>query len=177
MSEVKTKETLPFWLAVGIVSAASLPLVLYLGDYKIPVWAAFTTWATYFLFGAKPGVILSLILPCFAWGSLCSTLAIFTWMIGVNYNIVPDLAPYIGFLVFLCLVIYGMRWWKGFTTGTIAVFMGVSQTIAIFATNFYPAGPNILVNPWICFGWAVMTAVIGGIFGWVNVILTFPRKV
>ena len=52
MAEVKTKETIPFWLAVGITAIVFLPLTIFLGKYNIPLWVSFIVWAEFFNFGA-----------------------------------------------------------------------------------------------------------------------------
>lgn len=177
MSEQKTKETIPFWLAVAIVTIATLPTVLYPGHWKIPLWAAFALWAAYFALGAKPSVIFGLIVPCFFWGSFWTTLALWLWGIMAVNGVIPDVAPYITFLVFISILVWGMKLWKGFGQGALAVFLGVSMTIAIYVTGFFPGNGNYLADPWISHLWALLTATFGGFLGWINIIITFPRKV
>ncbi len=177
MSEEKTIETIPFWLAVALVTIATLPTILYPGQYRIPLWAAFTTWAAYFSLGAKPSVIFGLIVPNFFWGSFWTTMALWTWMLMVNNNVIPDVAPYITFFIFISILVWSMKFWKVWQQGALALFLGVSMTIAIFATGFFPATGNYVADPWISMLWAWLTATFGAFLGWINIIITFPRKV
>jgi len=58
------RDRVPMWLAVAITVALSLPFGLWLGDYALPLWAAFIVWAEYFVLGARPEA-LRLIIPAF----------------------------------------------------------------------------------------------------------------
>jgi len=74
--EKKTKETIPFWLAVVITALLPLPLGMFMGNWNVPLWCSFIVWAQYFVYGGNPGAFKKILGP-FAAGALFSTAGMF----------------------------------------------------------------------------------------------------
>jgi hypothetical protein len=175
MSEQKVRETIPLWLAVAITVVLSIPFGVYLGKYNFPLWAAFIVWAEYFALGAKPSA-LALIYPAFSYGAIVTGASMFVTVLLAK-AMDPNLALAISLFIFVAFIVYSMRWWKTLQVGSLPLFNGISMLLAIYFTGSYPAAGNALADPWIATAWTIVAGIFGGILGWFNVTITFPRKV
>jgi hypothetical protein len=186
MAEVKTKETIPFWLAVGITAIVFLPLTMFLGKFNIPLWVSFIVWAEFFNFGGtvkKAGKYILLAFP--AGAAICALGFIVSFSLSAG---IPGLAGpngsgmwgmWVGFGVAVCVLAYIMKFSKIFADGSLAYFNGMTMMIAVLFTNSYPQSANaaIQVNTIIACLWTILSGYFGLFLGWFNMAITFPKKV
>jgi hypothetical protein len=183
LTEVKTVERLPLFLAVALTVVISLPFGLYLGNFNLALWASFIAWAEYFALGAKPDA-LKLIWPLFPAGAL--TMAIFATftnysVINLGWGLIPSVALWI--FVWVGIAVFIMRYHPNFWKGSLAYFNGLSLYLAFYFSGLKPgagAGPltgNPFIDPWILWIWVSIAGIFGAFLGWLNIQLTFPKKV
>ena len=143
------RDRVPMWLAVAVTVAVSLPFGLWLGDYDLPLWAAFIVWAEYFVLGARPDA-LRLIIPAFFVGVLgalgITTANALLERVLVDTRLVAqgDVAAFLAFFVGFCIFLYVIRWvpLPLSTTATLPFFNGVSLMLGIYFTDaFLDAAP------------------------------------
>ena len=175
--EKQKKNTIPFFIAVVITALLPLPLGLYLGNWNIPLWAAFVVWAQYFVYGANPNAFKT-ILPCFAAGALFSTLGMaLNAAFGAFMH--PFLALCVGFGIAVAIMVYVMDYIPAFQQGSLAYFNGMAVMLAVYFTGSFPkfdwATP--IMVPIIAGLWSILIGWLGSVFGWFNVLITFPREV
>jgi len=171
------KNTIPFFIAVVITALLPLPLGMYLGNWNIPLWAAFVVWAEYFVYGSNPAAFKT-ILPCFAAGALFSTLGmVFTSALGTIMH--PFIALLIGFGVAVGIMVYVMDYVPAFQKGSLAYFNGMAVMLAVYFTGSFPhfewATP--VLASIIAGAWSIVVGWLGSVFGWFNVTITFPHEV
>lgn len=176
--EKKTKETIPFWLAVVITALLPLPLGMFMGNWNVPLWCSFIVWAQYFVYGANPGAFKKILGP-FAAGALFSTAGMFlSALLGQAMNN-PYLGLNIGFGLAIAVMVYSMRFVPLFQECSLAYFNGMAMMLGVYFTGSFPnaavAAP--LVAPLIAGAWAIACGWLGSVFGWFNVTITFPREV
>jgi hypothetical protein len=178
MSE-QIKYTIPFPLAVAITVAISLPFGMLLGNYNLPLWVSFIAWAEYFVFGAKPEALKKIFIG-FPFGGLLGGLFWIALSIGLAsvFNAPFIIHVAIGNFVFVTLLVYTIQKSKFLTESTLAAFNGLSMFLGVLFTGSYPkVTTDPYLNLLIAWLWASIAGIFGGILGWLNVILTFPRKV
>lgn len=173
-----TKETVPLWLAVAITVVVSLPFGLYLGEYNLPLWAAFIVWAEYFALGAKPQA-LRIILPAYATSAILTGVTMSAVAITAP-NLPENAALAIGLFVGVGAMVYIMRFSKTLEAGSLPYFNGISMLLAVYLTGAYPTTafttePGLM--PLVAAGWAILAGLLGAALGWFNVAITFPRPV
>lgn len=169
---------IPLHWAVAIVVICVLPLAFLLGKWSFPIWVSFIVWAEYFALGAKLNT-WKVIIPSLPFGAIIA---------AVWCSSAVALAPYVGGLMWslaltnilwVTLLVYGLRWTHAWTVGTLAVFNGLTLFLAVYFTGSIPqVGP--LENPqyviwWACL-WTILMCYLGWFLGWFNVLITFPRK-
>jgi MFS family permease len=175
--EKQVKNTIPFFLAVVITALLPLPLGMYLGNWNIPLWAAFVVWAQYFVYGAKPSAF-KIIVPCFAAGVLFSTGGMVANSILSSF-MHPFLAICIGFGVAVAIMVYVMDYVPAFQQGSLAYFNGMAMMLGVYFTGAFPqfGWTTPVLAPIIAGVWAILVGWLGAVFGWFNVTITFPREV
>mgnify|MGYP000150213247 FL=1 len=178
MSE-EVKQTIPFPIAVAITVALSLPFGMLLGDYNLPLWVSFIAWAEYFAFGAKPEALKKIFIA-FPFGGFLGGMFWLALSLGLAMAVE---APFIihvaiGNFVFVTLLVYVLLKNKFLSESTLAAFNGLSMFLGVYFTGSYP---QITTDPFmqlfVAWLWASIAGIFGGILGWLNVALTFPRKV
>ncbi|HOO02341.1 MAG TPA: DUF1097 family protein [Rectinema sp.] len=186
MAEVKTKETIPFWLAVGITAIVFLPLTIFLGKYNIPLWVSFIVWAEFFNFGATVKKAWKFILIAFPAGAaICAAGFIASFSLSAS---IPALAGpggsgmwgmWVGFGIAVCVLVYIMKFSKILSEGSLSYFNGMTMMIAVLFTNSYPKGDNlsIQINVIIACLWTILSGCFGLFLGWFNMAITFPKEV
>jgi hypothetical protein len=178
METAKTKETIPFWLAVSITVMFILPLGLYFGQYSLPLWVAFIVWAEYFALGANLGTIKTII-PAYTTGAfwgVCMIL-LYTWL--ATFMTGASVYPmYIALFVGVSVMVYVMKYFKVFQTGSLPYFNGLSMLLAVYFTGAHPAfTTNAYVLVLLAGAYALAGGYLGWFIGWFNVTITFPRRV
>ena len=174
------KNTIPFWLATAITAIVFLPLTMFLGKYNIPLWVSFIVWAEFFTFGANVKDAGKLILPCFPAGAAICALG---W--SASFALVPLIpaanglwAYWIGFGIFVAILVKIMDFVPVFQKGSLAYFNGMTMVIAVLFTGSYPAhlSGNSIVQPLIAGLWTIIAGLFGLFLGWFNMAITFPRE-
>jgi hypothetical protein len=182
------RDRVPMWLAVAITVVVSLPFGLWLGDYALPLWVAFIVWAEYFVLGARPAVLRTIV-PCYVVGVL-GALAITTanailepWLQEVWLVDDGDVAAFIAFFVGFCVFLYAIRWvpLPLETTGTLPFFNGVSMMLAVYFTDAFlsaaPVGIDPVLEPTVAAIGAILAGLLGAFLGWFNATILLPRPV
>jgi hypothetical protein len=178
METAQTKETIPFWLAVSITVMFILPLGLYFGQYSLPLWVAFIVWAEYFALGGTPSNIKTII-PAYTGGVFWGVLMIllYTW-IAPHMTGASVYPLYIALFVGVSVMVYVMKYFKVFQTGSLPYFNGLSMLLAVYFTGAHPDfTTNAYVLVLLSGAYALAGGYLGWIIGWFNVTITFPRKV
>jgi hypothetical protein len=176
---------IPLPWATAILIILILPLGFYLGKWNFTLWVSFIVWAEYFALGAKVDT-WKLIMPSIPFGAVFGA-AWCTSAVALCNILTPYWGPVNGLyaafaltnLIWVPLILYGLRWHHAFTAGTLAVFNGLGLQLAVYFTGSLPkVGPmeNAYFVIWWSFLWSVLMAYVGWFFGWFNIVLTFPRK-
>jgi len=185
----KTAETvettvarIPLHWAVSILVLLILPLSVFLGAWNFALWASFIVWTQFFLYGAKFDT-WKIIFPCIPYGALIG----FIWS-AASYALevaIPALGGgFWGFFLTTPIIITAYVWSLGkvpvWRDHTLSVFNGFSLYLAIYFTGSIPyVGPmaNTYWVTFLAFLWTVAMCYFGWFCGWVNILLTFPKKV
>ncbi|MGQ4893828.1 MAG: DUF1097 family protein [Candidatus Njordarchaeia archaeon] len=176
--EVKIKETIPLPIAISIVVVFSLLIPILSGIINFPLWACFIVWAEYFALGAKPEGI-KYIIPAYSVGALLTWVSAVMWTALMAAGI--EMWTSIGLSLFIWMVPVGYlaTHIPLFMKGSLPLFNGVSMYLAIYFTASVPS--LFLPDPFLlCHGAlliTVITSLIGSFFGWINVVITFPKEV
>ncbi|MFP3144741.1 MAG: DUF1097 family protein [Caldisphaera sp.] len=176
-------ERVPLWLAVAITVVISIPFGTLLHDYNLALWASFIAWAEYFALGAKPSA-LKYIWIAFPLGAL--SMAVFAdvndyFIIYMRWN--PIVSAALWLFVFVGAAVYAMKFHPVLQTGSLPYFNGISMYLALYFGGIKPgagAGPltgDPFIDAWILWIWVTLAGIFGGFLGWLNVQLTFPKKV
>jgi hypothetical protein len=178
METAKTKETIPFWLAVSITVMVILPLGLYFGQYSLPLWVAFIVWAEYFALGATASNIKTIV-PAYTGGVFWGVLMIllYTW-IAPHMTGASVYPMYIALFVGVSVMVYVMKYFKLFQTGSLMYFNGLSMLLAVYFTGDHPDfTTNAYVLVLLSGAYALAGGYLGWFIGWFNVTITFPRLI
>jgi hypothetical protein len=155
-----------------------LPLGLYFGQYSLPLWVAFIVWAEYFALGGTPSNIKTII-PAYTGGVVWGVLMIllYTWFAPhmTGASVYP---MYIALFIGVSAMVYVMKYFKVFQTGSLPYFNGLSMLLAVYFVGAHPAfTTNAYVLVLLAGAYALAGGYLGWIIGWFNVTITFPRKV
>jgi hypothetical protein len=182
--EETLRDTIPLWLAASVTVVVALPFSLWLGNYSLPIWVSFIVWAQYFVLGAKPAVLRTIV-PAFLLGVMGATALVTAYSLAaatlVDLGVVAanDVAMFLVFFVGFCALIYGMRFAPITQRGTLPFFNGVSMMLAVYFTGAFadaaPAGINAHLLPAVAGLGAVLAGLLGAFLGWFNVALMFRR--
>ena len=178
LETAKTKDTIPFWLAVSITVMVILPLGLYFGQYSLPLWVAFIVWAEYFALGATAGTIKTII-PAYTSGALwgVAMILLYTWL-ATFITGAAVFSLYIALFVGVSAMVFAMRYFKVFQIGSLPYFNGLSMLLAVYFVGAHPAfTTNAYVLVLMAGAYALAGGYLGWIIGWFNVTITFPRPV
>jgi hypothetical protein len=181
MAEEKTVARIPFHWAVSILVVILMPTAFFFGKFNFTLWVVFIAWAHYFLYGGTPEAFKTTF-PCYAYGAVLSVL----WMLS-TVAVTPFMPePYpvmwaimLTNLIWVTILVWGLKFYN-LGAGVICVFGGMTMHLAIYFTASMPkVGP--MDNPYWVVIWAGIWDIIMGYFGhfcgWLNVQLTFPKKV
>ncbi len=177
MSEEKTVARIPFHWAVSIVVALVVPLAFYLDKFNFTLWVCFIAWGQYFIYGAAPKAF-KILIPCWVYGTALSVL----WMLltVALTNIMPFMwAIIVSNFIAVTLLVWGLKFYN-FGEGAVACFGGMTCLLALYFTKSMPkVGPmdNQYYVVILTGVWCVLMGYFGHFLGWLNMFLTFPRKV
>jgi hypothetical protein len=175
-TQVKTKDTIPLWLAVGITVVVSLPFGLLLGKYSLPLFVSFIVWAEYFVLGAKPAA-LRIIFPAFIAGTFITAFSMFLTVVLTKW-LSLNISLAISLFVVVSAMVYIMRYFKVLGEGSLPYFNGISMLLAVYFTGQYPdaATTNPYLQPWVAALWASLAGILGGLLGVFNIWIMFTHK-
>jgi len=183
-AEETTKPRVPFWLAVAISVVVTFPAALYFGRFAMPLWAVFVVWAEYFVLGAKPEA-LKVMWPNFIYGSLGVTVGTLLYVWIQSWGLIGDpkantlFALVIAYFVLFCVLLKTMEFGWSFASTGLPLFNGVALTLGVFFTGTYwPlfATTNLYAIALLSSLTAIAAGIMGGVVGWFNMVITFPRK-
>lgn len=185
--ELARENRIPLWLASAITVCVSLPFGSWLGDFNVPLWAAFIVWAEYFVLGARP-IVLRTIIPAYAIGAggavgILTLYAALSEVFGsARIFAEHDVASFVSFFIGFCVLLYAQRWMAVTRTGMLPFFNGISMTLGVyFAEGFFrPFGDQVsdidpVLLPAVAGIGAVLAGLLGAFLGWLNVAILFPR--
>lgn len=178
--DIRIKETIPLWIAVGITVAVSVPFTLWLSHWNLAVWCSFIVWAEYFALGAKPAAAKTII-PAFATSAIgtAALLAIIATLSSWPKLVTAgDLAVIVVLGVGCGFLVYLMKFWKVLQAGSLPFFNGISMVLAVYFTTSFPhvTDQASLTALWAGV-WTVVLGAFGVLLGMFNVWLTFPKEV
>jgi len=177
VGEAKIKETIPLPIAIGIVVVLSLLIPVITGVSNFPLWACFIVWAEYFALGAKPDAIPFIIIP-YSIGGAITWFSALTWEFLASLGLDVTLASAISLFVWMSLVGYLSVTVPICQKGSLPLFNGVSMYLAIYSTASVPEALLTMVGlATAAFAITVATVLVGVFFGWINVVITFPKEV
>jgi hypothetical protein len=85
---------------------------------------------------------------------------------------------YIALFIGVSAMVYAMKFFKVFQTGSLPYFNGLSMLLAVYFVGAHPAfTTNAYVLVLLAGAYALAGGYLGWIIGWFNVTITFPRKV
>jgi hypothetical protein len=204
--ETETKNTIPLWLAVAITVVVALPFGVWLDKLDLPIWASFIVWAEYFVLGAKPSALKTMV-PAYTLGVIGGALiCIFFQVLWkatgssviFNYGLRDftgfDLALFVSFFIGFCILIYAMKYMPVTGGGgTLPFFNGISMLLAVYFAglsgfnggfgmtwfkDFNVTGDTLnYMLPVFCAIAAILAGLLGAFLGWFNVVILFPREV
>jgi len=164
------KPRIPLSVTVGVLGG--LACLVTAPGLGLPVWALFIGWAWYYALGATPAVF-KIAIPAVFPGAFCASLALWLigWGAGIGFTGMPALVLFVGLTVFLLMLLMKI---PVFSAG-LPAFNGYST---VFALYFIGGFPDLAAGPIVsCFLWAVIGNLLGPVFGWLSIVLQFPRKV
>ncbi len=145
-------------------------------QWLLPPWAIFITWAGYFAAGGggpgKTAPVLKLMYPCIVWGAFWGLVAV------LAFSLIPSSVPLwqnlllSGIVIFLVNqpILWGSKFIKVLHY-TPAHFYGFGTFFSV-----YFAGFGLLKgDPYIAFLSGVAMNLLGPIFGYLQVALSFPK--
>lgn len=183
---VKTRDTIPLWLAVAITVVVSLPFGIWLSRWNLPIWVSFIVWAEYFALGAKAAALIKIV-PAYlsGVGVAAAIMTFYVWLtkeFGTTYWVKPnDLALIVAAFVGFCVFIFAMKYIPFWRDNTLPFFNGVSMGLGVYFTSAFvhpfPAVVSVYALPWMAAAGAALAGLLGAFLGWFNVAIMFQRKV
>jgi len=183
---VKTKDTIPLWLAVAITVVVSLPFGIWLNRWNLPIWVSFIVWAEYFALGAKWQALIKIV-PAYisGVGVAAVIMTAYVWLskeFGTTKIFKPtDLALGVAAFVGFCFFIFAMKYIKFWAQNTLPFFNGVSMGLAVYFTGAFvhpfAATVSVYALPWIGALGAILAGLLGAFLGWFNVAIMFTHPV
>jgi hypothetical protein len=184
--EKATKDTIPLWLASAVTVVVSLPFGNWLGNFNLPLWAAFIVWAEYFVLGAKPSA-LRIMVPAYTLGVVGATIIVTAYTLiakglgDARMLTESDVALFISFFLGFCILIYAMRWMPVTQIGTLPFFNGISMLLAVYFTGAFTkavgSGVDASLLPSVAAVGAILAGLLGSFLAWFNVAIMFARPV
>jgi hypothetical protein len=183
---VKTKDTIPLWLAVAVTVVVSLPFGIWLNRWNLPIWVSFIVWAEYFALGAKPAVLLKIV-PAYlsGVGVAAAIMTFYVWLttqFGTTHWVKPnDVALIVAAFVGFCFFIYVMKYIPAWRDNTLPFFNGVSMGLGVYFTGAFvkpfPLVVSIYALPWMAAAGAALAGMLGAFLGWFNIAIMFTHEV
>ena len=163
------KTRIPIEVVVGVLGGISC--LVTLPSIGLPVWALFIGWAWYFALGATTAAFKKIIPAVFS-GALLAALCI--WMIGwftkLGFAGMPNMMICVTITVFLLMCTLRIP----FFSSSLPAFNAYSSVFALFAIGSYP---DLVIGPILsCALWALIGNLLGPVFGYLSIKLTFPHE-
>lgn len=164
---VKTR--IPIEIVVGFLAGVSC--LVTIAGLGLPVWALFIGWAWYFALGATPDAFKK-ILPAVFPGALLAAICIWMmgWFAGMGFTGLPNMIVCVTITVFLLMCSLRIPVFSA----SLPAFNAYSSVFALYAIGSFP---ELAIGPILsCTLWALIGNLLGPVFGYLSIKLTFPYK-
>lgn len=163
------KTRIPIEVVVGVLGGVSC--LVTISGLGLPVWALFIGWAWYFALGATPDAFKKIVPAVFP-GALLASLCI--WMMGflTKFGFVgmPNMVVCVAITVFLLMCSLRIPMFSA----SLPAFNAYSSVFALSAIGSYP---ELAIGPILsCALWALIGNLLGPVFGYLSIALTFPYE-
>lgn len=163
------KPRIPIEVVVGVLGGISC--LVTISGLGLPVWALFIGWAWYFALGAVPSAFKQIVPAVFP-GALLAAACI--WLMdvfdGLGFTGMPNMIVFVALTVFLLMCSLRIP----IFSASLPAFNAYSSMFALYAIGSFPdlpCGPILS-----CCLWAVIGNLLGPVFGWLSIVLQFPKK-
>lgn len=161
-------------IEVTVAYLAALSLLITLPPLGLPVWATFVTWAGYFALGADKKAFKEIwkAVPLggvFGWLAVVGFDYAIKAMPGVHYIIPVMLVEFIDVLVLMYVITY-------FKFTAPAVFFAFPSYFGTYYGGFYPKTGDLFADATLALIWQCAANLLGPIFGFLSIYLSFPEK-
>lgn len=163
------KTRIPLEVVVGVLGGLSC--LVTISGLGLPVWALFIGWAWYFALGATQEAFKKIIPAVFP-GALLAALCIWmmSWFTGLGFTGLLNMIICVTISVFLLMCSLRIP----IFSASLPAFNAYSSVFALYAIGSYP---NLAIGPILsCTLWAVIGNLLGPVFGYLSIKLTFPYK-
>lgn len=165
------KPRIPIEVVVGVLGGLSC--LVTISGLGLPVWALFIGWAWYFALGATPDAFKKIVPAVFP-GALLAAFCI--WLMGALETAgiiagMPNMIICVTLTVFLLMCSLRIPVFSA----SLPAFNAYSSVFALSAIGAYP---DLAIGPVLsCCLWAIIGNLLGPVFGWLSIVLQFPREV
>jgi hypothetical protein len=161
-------------IEVTVAYLAALSLLVTLPPLGLPVWATFVTWAGYFALGADKKAFKEIwkAVPLggvFGWLAVVGFDYAIKAMPGVHYIIPVMLVEFLDVLVLMYIITY-------FKFVGAAAFFAFSSYFGTYYGGFYPKTGDLITDATLALIWQSAANLLGPIFGFLSIYLSFPEK-
>ncbi|AKG38339.1 MAG: DUF1097 domain-containing protein [Infirmifilum sp.] len=161
-------------IEITVAYLAALSLLVTLPPLGLPVWATFVTWAGYFALGADKKAFRELYKAIPLGG-------IFGWLAVVGFDFAIKAMPGIHWIIPVMIVefldvlvlMYIISWFK--FVGA-AVFFAFPSYFGTYYGGFFPKTGDLITDATMALVWQVAANLLGPIFGFLSIYLSFPEK-
>lgn len=164
------KPRIPIEVVVGVLGGLSC--LVTISGLGLPVWALFIGWAWYFALGATPSAFKQIVPAVFP-GALLATFCL--WLMAVltdaGFTGMPNMIVCVALTVFLLMCCLRIPVFSS----SLPAFNAYSS---VFALNAIGAFPDLPIGALLsCCLWALIGNLLGPVFGWLSIVLQFPKEV
>lgn len=161
-------------IEVTIAYLAALSLLTTLPPLGLPVWATFVTWAGYFAPGADKKAFKEIwkavpLSGVFGWLAVVGFDYAIKTMRGVHSIIPVMLVEFVDVLVLMYII-------SQFKFIGAAAFFASPSYFGTYYGGFYPKSGDLLVDATLALVWQCVANLLGPIFGFLSIYLSFPEK-
>ncbi|HIU26460.1 MAG TPA: DUF1097 domain-containing protein [Candidatus Copromorpha excrementigallinarum] len=168
MKEMKPR--IPIEVVVGVLGGLSC--IVTISGLGLPVWALFIGWAWYFALGAQPSAFKQIVPAVFP-GALLAALCLWLMEVftGFGFTGLPNMIVFVAITVFLLMCALRIP----ICNASLPAFNAYSSVFALYSIGGFP---DLAIGPILsCCLWAVIGNLLGPVFGWLSIVLQFPKEV
>lgn len=164
------KPRIPVEFVVGAL--AGISCLVTIGGLGLPVWALFIGWAWYFALGATPAAFRKIVPAVFPGALLAAAcLGIMGLLEHTGITGMVNMIICVSIKVFLLMCSLRIPVFSE----SLPAFNAYSSVFALYAIGSFP---DLACGPILsCCLWAVIGNLLGPVFGWLSIVLQFPKKI